>query len=233
MTQGAVPARAAAQPAAEPCGRTVDVLIPLRETALRAGLAGLPTLRVVDPDGLGTFGGRVPRIALLSVGGTDPATAAALRSRHPDMAILVGLDLADAGTVGRWLLAGASAFLALNAAPQDLLAAILAHAAPDAPDRLGDAVPVEAGFGLTAREVEVLRFLGSGFSNKEVARRLDVSVRTVETHRLNLRRKTRAGRLKDLVTIARRLGLSDAEPDIVPYVHGSARRGAASPAWTR
>ena len=68
----------------------------------------------------------------------------------------------------------------------------------------------EAGdtLGLTPREAEVLRFLGAGFSNKEVARRLSLSVRTVETHRLNLRRKTQTGRLKDLVSLARQLGLA-------------------------
>ncbi|MGD6587625.1 LuxR C-terminal-related transcriptional regulator, partial [Xanthomonas citri pv. citri] len=62
-------------------------------------------------------------------------------------------------------------------------------------------------FGLTPREAEVLRFLISGFSNKDVARHLDLSVRTVETHRVNLRRKTRTGRLSDLVSLARQLGL--------------------------
>lgn len=41
-----------------------------------------------------------------------------------------------------------------------------------------------------------------------MARRLALSVRTVETHRLNLRRKTQTGRLKDLVSLARQLGLA-------------------------
>ena len=73
--------------------------------------------------------------------------------------------------------------------------------------------------GLTPREAEVLRFLSAGFSNKEVARRLALSVRTVETHRLNLRRKTQTGRLKDLVTLARQLGLA-------PVVEGEPGRAA-------
>jgi DNA-binding CsgD family transcriptional regulator len=73
---------------------------------------------------------------------------------------------------------------------------------------------------ITPREAEVLRFLSSGFSNKEVARRLALSVRTVETHRFNLRRKTKTGRLKDLVSLARELGLP-------PVIDGGehARRG--------
>jgi len=79
-------------------------------------------------------------------------------------------------------------------------------------------MPADQGdsLGLTPREAEVLRFLSSGFSNKEVARRLALSVRTVETHRLNLRRKTQTGRLKDLVSLARQLGLApvvDSDPN--------------------
>lgn len=42
---------------------------------------------------------------------------------------------------------------------------------------------------LTEREREVLILLATGHSNKSVAQQLDVGVRTVETHRLNLRRK--------------------------------------------
>lgn len=68
--------------------------------------------------------------------------------------------------------------------------------------------------GLSAREVQVLRYVASGFSNKDVARRLGLSVRTVETHRLNLRRKTGVSRPKDLVQLAKRLKLlGSEEPD--------------------
>ncbi len=42
---------------------------------------------------------------------------------------------------------------------------------------------------LTSREQTVLLELASGKSNKEVARSLDISVRTVETHRKNIKRK--------------------------------------------
>ncbi|QHQ34961.1 response regulator transcription factor [Algicella marina] len=42
---------------------------------------------------------------------------------------------------------------------------------------------------LTSREQTVLLELASGMSNKEVARSLDISVRTVETHRKNIKRK--------------------------------------------
>ena len=42
---------------------------------------------------------------------------------------------------------------------------------------------------LTSREQEVLRHIANGESNKQIARALDLSVRTVETHRLNIKRK--------------------------------------------
>ena len=42
---------------------------------------------------------------------------------------------------------------------------------------------------LTSREQEVLRHIADGKSSKQIARILDLSVRTVETHRLNIKRK--------------------------------------------
>ena len=65
--------------------------------------------------------------------------------------------------------------------------------------------PAENPYGLTTREIDILRLLAEGMSNKEVARRLDLSVRTVETHRLNIRRKTNSHNLSDLVRISRML----------------------------
>ena len=42
---------------------------------------------------------------------------------------------------------------------------------------------------LTTREIEVLRLIAQGQCNKDIARTLDISIRTVESHRLNLRNK--------------------------------------------
>lgn len=63
-------------------------------------------------------------------------------------------------------------------------------------------------YGLTGRELEILSMLASGYCNKEVANKHDLSVRTVEAHRLNIRRKTRSNTLSDLVRISRSLGLA-------------------------
>jgi DNA-binding NarL/FixJ family response regulator len=64
-----------------------------------------------------------------------------------------------------------------------------------------------AAIGLTLREQQILRLIAFGMSNKDIARKLDLSVRTVETHRLNIRKKTSASNRRDLASIAQKLGL--------------------------
>jgi DNA-binding NarL/FixJ family response regulator len=53
---------------------------------------------------------------------------------------------------------------------------------------------------LTKREQEILRLLGKGQSNKEIADFLDLSVRTVETHRASIMRKMDFRNIQELVT---------------------------------
>ncbi len=64
-------------------------------------------------------------------------------------------------------------------------------------------------YGLTGRELEILALLSSGLCNKEVANKYELSVRTVEAHRLNIRRKTQSNTLSDLVRVSRSLGLAN------------------------
>jgi len=60
---------------------------------------------------------------------------------------------------------------------------------------------------LTKRETEILKLIAMGALNKEIARQLKISVRTVEVHRLNLRNKLRKTRLAELVRYALQEGL--------------------------
>ncbi|WP_018260995.1 response regulator transcription factor [Methylobacterium sp. WSM2598] len=220
----------------------VNVLIidepPDLGAAFRATLEHHPELRTLDESGLraGSGGLLLDGVALV-FSARSASAVAALRERHPRLKVLVAFLAADAATLTQLAASGADAFVARSASPREICAAILALARGMP---LGGAVPeavgteeVAASLGLTPREAEVLRFLSAGFSNKEVARRLTVSVRTVETHRLNLRRKTKTGRLKDLVQLARQMGLApviDTEPSSHrPAVAGrSARHGSSS-----
>ena len=74
------------------------------------------------------------------------------------------------------------------------------------PDKSPDALP-SANESLTRRELDVLIALTSGHANKEVARRLNISVRTVETHRQNLKNKLGIHTLAGLTKYAIEQGL--------------------------
>lgn len=63
---------------------------------------------------------------------------------------------------------------------------------------------------LTDREIDVLKRLILGESNKVAAAHLNISPRTVEIHRAHIQTKLRASGLSDLIRIARQAGL---EPD--------------------
>ena len=60
----------------------------------------------------------------------------------------------------------------------------------------------EAPDGLTPREAEVLGLLALGYMNPEIAEKLVLSVRTVETHRANIQRKTGKTTRAELIAYA-------------------------------
>ena len=60
---------------------------------------------------------------------------------------------------------------------------------------------------LTPREREVLRLLALGYTNREVADELYISVRTVETHRASILAKLRVRTRAELVRYARQAGM--------------------------
>jgi two-component system response regulator NreC len=55
---------------------------------------------------------------------------------------------------------------------------------------------------LSAREIEVLRLLGDGMTNQEIADKLFVSIRTVESHKSNIMRKINLRTTVDLIKFA-------------------------------
>ncbi len=74
--------------------------------------------------------------------------------------------------------------------------------------RSGAASPSSPDQQFTSREREVMQLLAEGRSNKEVATRLAISVKTAEAHRAAIMRKLRARSLADVVRYAVRNGIT-------------------------
>ena len=66
---------------------------------------------------------------------------------------------------------------------------------------------VRETLGISEREIEVLALLAAGRSNKEIARRLDISPNTVKTHVGKLYEKLEVGRRTEAILRARELGM--------------------------
>ena len=62
---------------------------------------------------------------------------------------------------------------------------------------------------LTEREIEILRLIASGLTNKRIAGKLSISVKTVETHRTRILQKLEVHSTTDLVKHALKMGLLD------------------------
>ncbi len=55
---------------------------------------------------------------------------------------------------------------------------------------------------LTSREIEILKLIAEGFSNKEIGEQLFISHRTVDTHRTNLMNKLEVNNIAGLIRYA-------------------------------
>ena len=60
---------------------------------------------------------------------------------------------------------------------------------------------------LTEREIEILRQIAEGLSNKEIGEKLFISHRTVDTHRTNLMRKLNVHNIAGLIKFALKNGI--------------------------
>lgn len=125
-----------------------------------------------------------------------------LRSQCPDMMILTLTRHSDDGYLQQLIGAGANGYVLKQSAPKELINAIRAvgsgqaYLDPALTQRVmgGYAVRTTSLRGegkkeLSAREVEILKLISFGYSNKEIGTRLDLSVKTVEAHKANAMRK--------------------------------------------
>lgn len=139
-----------------------------------------------------------------------------LRKRWPHLHILVFSSNHDERRRQQALAAGAAGFVSKGSPRQALLDALchvangqryVAEAAGREAGPEGASAGTTAGERLTLRERQVLKLVAEGKRNREIAILLSLSIKTVETHRLNLMRKLDAHNGAELSTWARRIGL--------------------------
>ena len=145
-----------------------------------------------------------------------------LREVSPGTRVVVLTAQQDPSFAGEAMRLGAAGYVPKEAAGRQLLRAIsmAAEGSTYLEPRLGARLAADVAAAkrsapeLTDREVEVLRLIARGHTNREMAERLYLSVRTVESHRARLQRKLGRSSRSDLVEYVIERGLI--EPAEVP-----------------
>lgn len=143
-----------------------------------------------------------------------------IKQANPDTAVLALTMYEDEQYFFEMLNAGASGYIPKRAAPDDLVSAIrvvsegnvFLHSTlakflmKDVIDR-SEATSTPIVEDLTPREREVLTYIAEGFTNREIAEALIISVKTVDRHRENIMQKLNLHSRVELVKYAIEKGL--------------------------
>lgn len=146
-----------------------------------------------------------------------------IKKKHPDVKVIILTMHNEKGIIQKVIELGADGYLLKNTNQQELSNAIIkVHAgekyfSSDVTMSLvssgeGNKVKLqnlELDTSLTEKEIEILKYIAQGFSNKEIGDKLFISHRTVDTHRTNLMRKLDAKNIAGLIRYAMRAGLVD------------------------
>ena len=142
--------------------------------------------------------------------------ARALLHRDPGVKIILVTQYADRAYVLEALTLGVRGYVLKSQAPPDLLQAIrevcrgATYISPSISEMVVEAYRTKSDAGaepLTLREREVLQLIAEGKTNKEVAQILDLSLKTVDSHRSRLMDKLNVRGTAGLVRYAVRRGL--------------------------
>lgn len=153
------------------------------------------------------------------------AATAELKGLAPDIAVLILTMHDDDEYLFRSIHVGASGYILKSAPHEELVSAIQsvadgkAYLYPTATKRLMNEYLERLKSGgnpgsfdvLTEREREILSWAAKGYSNKEIAEHLIISVKTVETHKANLMEKLGLKTRPDLIKYALKKGLLNFE----------------------
>jgi two-component system, NarL family, response regulator NreC len=147
-----------------------------------------------------------PDVVLLDISMPGLSSFQAIPQIHrmrPETKVLLLTMYDDEDYLAEGMEAGANGYILKDSPAEQLVPAIrevhrggsymsprmLAHLVDDFRSRARSAHPVPRFDTLTNREKEVLKLLAEGNSVKEIAGELDLSLKTVETHKFNLMRK--------------------------------------------
>ena len=204
--------------------KKIRVLLADDHAILRAGVRMLleaqPDMTVVaeaadGEEAIRQATGTRPDVAVVDLtmpGMTGVETLERLRREVPATRLLVLTMHDDPGYARLALAAGASGHVIKDAESGELLSAIRAvHRGRTFVQVGNETAPLDpprpAAPALSPRERQVLELLAHGHTNREVADRLSLSVKTVETHRARLSDKLGLHSRADLVRLAIDLGL--------------------------
>jgi two-component system, NarL family, response regulator NreC len=157
-----------------------------------------------------------PHVLVLDLkmpGGSSLEAIGHMRELAPDTQVVVMTMELSPVFAQRAFAAGALGFVAKDLADDELSQAVRAAArgeefvSPRVAARLDALHRSLTGDALTPREVEVLRLIALGHTSVEIARKLHLSPRTIETHRANIHRKLALATRAELVRYALRRGL--------------------------
>jgi DNA-binding NarL/FixJ family response regulator len=163
-------------------------------TNLLAGADDIALVAAVDGgrDAAQTAAREHPHVVLMDVSMPDVDGIEATRqvlAAVPEARVVMLTSYAEDDLVLAALDAGAIGYLLKDADPEELLRGIRAAATGDSPlaPRAAAALLADRGRplpneGITPREEEVLRLVGEGLANKQIARRLGISEKTVKAH---------------------------------------------------
>lgn len=219
----------------------IRILIADDHAVLRSGLRMLlDAQRDVEVAGEANDGSEAPRrarelqpdVVLLDLSMPGPPSGEVIREvlrACPTTRVLILTMHDDPAYLSSALAAGAAGYVVKKVADDELLSAIRAvHAgrtfvdmtrsfsssARPVPDPSARKRPLLGD--LSRREHDVLRLLAQGNANREIADRIGVSVKTVETYRARLRRKLGLKGRSELYRFAVESGIIDADPGEPP-----------------
>ena len=212
--------------ATEDDDRAINIVLADDHEVVRAGLRlllqGEETMHVVGeagdvPGALRLVEARRPDVLVLDLNMPGPPSLSLIAEVKDKCAVVVLTMQSDPAFAREALQAGARAYVLKEAAGAELLTAVRMVAAggtylnPQLGARIAaEPFAAEVPDHLSPREVEVLRLIAHGHTNAEIGEQLFLSVRTVESHRSHIQRKTGHTTRAELVRYALDHGLMDA-----------------------